>query len=44
MAGQYAKTMGLYVAAMDIHTLTLQLAKISGAEIVRDASTLDANF
>ena len=39
MAVQYAKAMGMHVAAVDVHPEKLELAKPLGAEIVLDAQT-----
>jgi propanol-preferring alcohol dehydrogenase len=41
MAVQYAKAMGMHVAAIDIHTDKLALAKKLGAEIAIDARQTD---
>jgi len=41
MAVQYAKAMGMHVAAVDVHPDKLALAKSLGAEIALDATTVD---
>jgi propanol-preferring alcohol dehydrogenase len=41
MAVQYAKAMGMRVAAVDVHPDKLALAKSLGAEIALDATTVD---
>jgi len=41
MAVQYAKAMGMHVAAVDVHPEKLDLAKSLGAEIVLNARTAD---
>jgi len=41
MAVQYAKAMGMHVAAVDVHPDKLALAKSLGAEIVLDATNVD---
>lgn len=41
MAVQYAKAMGMHVAAVDVHPDKLELAKSLGAEIVIDAKVAD---
>ena len=42
LAIQYAKAMGLHVAALDVATDKLALAKAMGAEVAVDARSLDA--
>ena len=42
MAVQYARAMGMHVAAVDVHPDKLALAKSLGAEIVLDATNVDA--
>jgi propanol-preferring alcohol dehydrogenase len=42
MAVQYAKAMGMHVAAVDVHPEKLELAKSLGAEIALNAHTADA--
>jgi propanol-preferring alcohol dehydrogenase len=41
MAVQYAKAMGMHVAAIDVHPEKLELAKSLGAEIALDAKAAD---
>jgi len=41
MAVQYAKAMGMHVAAVDVHPEKLELAKSLGAEIALDARSVD---
>jgi len=41
MAVQYARAMGMHVAAVDVHPEKLALAKSLGAEIVLDATSVD---
>jgi len=41
MAVQYAKAMGMHVAAVDVHDDKLELAKSLGAEIVLNAQSMD---
>ena len=41
MAVQYARAMGMHVAAVDVHPEKLALAKSLGAEIVLDATNVD---
>lgn len=41
MAVQYAKAMGMHVAAVDVHPDKLALAKSLGAEIALDATSVD---
>jgi len=41
MAVQYAKAMGMHVAAVDVHSDKLELAKSLGAEIALDARSAD---
>ena len=41
MAVQYAKAMGMHVAAVDVHQGKLELAKSLGAEIVMNAKVTD---
>jgi propanol-preferring alcohol dehydrogenase len=41
MAVQYAKAMGMHVAAVDVHPEKLELAKSLGAEIALDARVTD---
>lgn len=41
MAVQYAKAMGMHVAAVDVHADKLELAKSLGAEITLNAQTTD---
>jgi propanol-preferring alcohol dehydrogenase len=41
MAVQYAKAMGMHVAAVDVHPEKLELARSLGAEIVLDARVTD---
>jgi len=41
MAVQYARAMGMHVAAVDVHPEKLALAKSLGAEIVLDANSVD---
>jgi alcohol dehydrogenase, propanol-preferring len=42
MAVQYAKAMGMHVAAVDVHPEKLELAKSLGAEIALNALAIDA--
>lgn len=41
MAVQYAKAMGMHVAAVDVHPEKLELAKSLGAEVVLNAQAVD---
>ena len=43
MAVQYAKAMGMHVAAVDVHPEKLELAKSLGAEIALDARVTDVS-